>query len=176
MKIVLHNSNLTAQIDAQDAALAGHKWYLKEVRGKQYATARIDGKRKYLHREIMKGEVKRGQIVDHHPDPSGLNCLRSNLRVCTRSQNGGNQKKHDDGETGYKGVYLVKGAKGDRYVAQICVNRKRTKLGRFDTPEEAAQAYDAAAIKKFGKFAKVNFPQQLDQNDTETSKAMEAFL
>ena len=47
-----------------------------------------------------------------------------------------------------------------KYVAQICINKVRTKLGRFDTATEAAYAYDAAAIAQWGEFANVNFAPQ----------------
>jgi hypothetical protein len=40
--------------------------------------------------------------------------------------------------TGYRGVYK----RGERFVAQIFVNKKRTYLGTYDTPKEAAVAYE----------------------------------
>lgn len=44
--------------------------------------------------------------------------------------------------------------------AQIIVNGKRIRLGRYATQQEAARAYDAAALLHFGEGAKLNFPPE----------------
>ena len=61
--------------------------------------------------------------------------------------------------TGYKGVGWG-GSRGGGWQAQIMRDGKRVFLGAFDTPEEAARVYDAAARELFGESAWLNFPEE----------------
>jgi hypothetical protein len=54
----------------------------------------------------------------------------------------------------YKGVCFDK--QTSKWVSHIRVNGKTIKLGRYLIEEEAAQAYNEAAIKYFGEFARLN--------------------
>ena len=87
----------------------------------------------------------KGMIVDHI-DHDTLNNQKANLRVCSVLENRRNNSVV--GKCGFKGVYIL---------ASITVNGKNISLGTFETLEEAAHAYDTAAIKYFGEFANLNF-------------------
>ena len=54
----------------------------------------------------------------------------------------------------YVGVYFRKNK--NKYEATIWVNKKTKWLGRYDLEEEAAKAYNEAALKYFGSDAKLN--------------------
>lgn len=125
-----------------------YSWYLDNG----YARARMeDGKLKFLHNVIFP-ELKR---IDHR-DGNRLNCRRSNLREATQSQNMQNIGKRLSKLTPYKGVYPVK----DRWVAKIRANATNLHLGTFDSAEDAARAYNTAALKYHGEFAFLNKIQE----------------
>jgi hypothetical protein len=79
------------------------------------------------------------------------------------------RKLQSNNTTGYTGVYK----NGKRFIARIRINKKVKHLGRYDTPEEAAVAYDRAVIEHNLSKDKLNFPNDIDTNSTEKEVKME---
>ena len=119
-----------------------------------------------MHREIM--NAPKGVLVDHRNCDS-LDNRRSNLRFATRTENIRNRRKMKNSRSQYIGVYFSK-QKG-KWETRIMYQRKRIYLGRYDCQIDAAHAYDKAAKKYFGEFARLNFPEQ-----NENSRALFAII
>lgn len=90
-------------------------------------------------------------VVDHI-DGDPLNCCYENLRVATKAQNAQNRGAQRYNASGYKGVHKL----GSGWCAQIQVNKVKRHLGMFNTAEEAAKAYNEAALLYHGNFAVTN--------------------
>lgn len=106
----------------------------------------------YLH-AIINGTPKEMQTDHINGDTLDNRC--DNLRTVTVSENNRNSRKRRDNSSGFKGVDWHK--RCHRWRAQITVGGKTKHLGLFDTAEEAAHAYDAAARELYREFAKTNF-------------------
>jgi hypothetical protein len=107
-----------------------------------------------MHRMLRRVRV-RGGIIDHR-NMDKLDNRRGNLRLTDRAGNNANSGPRPSARNfmGLKGVAIS----GKSFYARITVNNKSMYLGSFKKKEEAAAAYDRAAIKHFGGMARTNFP------------------
>lgn len=114
-----------------------------------------------MHRVIM-GVTDPKLHVDHI-DHDSLNNQKSNLRICTPSQNQMNRKKNKNGSSPYRGVsiHIRKTYDKPKWIAIITSHKKRHYLGIFDTAEEAAREYDKYSKILNGEFANFNFPNEV---------------
>ena len=141
--------------DADYLYLNQFKWHInKQNRNNFYARTVIYQNKKrigiVMHRLLLKCE---GKIIDHISG-DGLDNRRSNIRCCTKSENLLNRRININNNSGYKGVSWFKVVK--KWRAQIQYKKIVYHLGTYDKRIDAAKAYNKAAIKFHGEFAKLN--------------------
>jgi hypothetical protein len=108
-----------------------------------------------LHRLVMGAES--GEIIDHRNGDT-LDNRTENLRFCTQRQNMQNSKRGKRNTSGYKGVWKYSDAKRKKMWAVRIRDQdgKQVFVGSFETAEEAALAYNEAALRFHGEFAWLN--------------------
>lgn len=136
---------ITQVDDAEFAVLSQWRWCYQ----KGYAGRMVKRPHPHviqMHRLIMGLLPGDPRVVDHI-DRDPLNNQRANLRVCTRAQNNQNR----DGlsltnPSGYRGVTLCKQTM--RWRARVKLAGRTIHLGRFDTPEEAAEVVRQCRLER----------------------------
>ena len=137
-------------------------------RGKRFrAMIRIDGKQKYfgMYDTAKEAALAVDRAVIQHKLPSSKLNYPDGLPIDDEDYDEFmNPKKKrrlaSNNTTGYTGVCK----RGKRFEAQISIDGKLKTLGGYDTPKEAALAFDRAVIQHKLPSSKLNFP-----NDYTTS-------
>jgi len=166
MRKIRLTNNKYVLVDNEDYDyLNSLKWYAIRSGKNYYARRNVSKKengittRGYIHMQYLIVDCPKGLLIDHK-DRNTLNNQKSNLRICTKSQNNVNRAAY--GKSKYMGVHYRDNKYKDHInrsiVASIQVNRVLKYIGAFKTDEDAAMAYDKEALKLHGEFASLNFP------------------
>lgn len=143
----------TVMVDDSDYDyLSQFNWSLLKDGYTFYASRRCGKKRIKMHREIL--GLTDPKIMVDHKDRDGLNNQRGNLRVATHSGNNANRGSYKNSSSKYLGVSWKRDSTA--WEAGIKKGRKYKYLGHFKNEEDAALAYNEAAIKYHGDFANLN--------------------
>lgn len=147
--------------DADQMLVAGFAWRVQKITNSELMYARAWHNRMlFLMHRLILGAAPDDQV--DHWNGNGLDNQRHNLRIASYSQQRANQGKQRNRLTNrpstsqYKGVCWDKSR--SKWIASLGVRTNRRQLGRFASEEDAARAYDAAAVEEWGQFARLNFP------------------
>jgi HNH endonuclease/AP2 domain len=154
-ELILTKGGIAAVSDEDYDRLKDYRWRFDGqyvVRSYHVGPGKRDYRTQSLHREVM--NAKKGQIIDHINHSTRDN-TRDNLRFCTTAQNSRNAKTPSTNTSGYRGVHFHCAGRY-RWTAAIRLDGKKYRIGAFSTKEQAALAYNLAAIALHGEFATLN--------------------
>jgi len=147
----IKTKNYNIMVDDDDyRRLNKYRWHIVDNKcGQLYARrwqALPNGKKKaiYMHREIL--NAPKDKWVDHI-NRNSLDCRKTNLRLCTPSQNSRNRKKPANAKHKFRGVTTS----GDRYVATLKIKGERFISRGVKSELEAAMEYDNLIDELIGK-------------------------
>lgn len=156
------NPGRFALVDPEDAErVLSYRWCPAMVaqngdRQYLYAVSSKARPSRYMHRFIL--GITDPKVKVDHINHNGLDNRRCNLRVGSHQQNLFNRRPNAHATSQYKGVHWVKSR--ERWRARIRFNGRDICIGDFEDEQEAAEAYDDAALMLFGSRAYLNFPAE----------------
>jgi hypothetical protein len=105
----------------------------------------------HMHRYLT--NAPKGMVVDHI-NRNECDNRKSNLRVCTQSQNLMNYvEKPSNNTSGHIGVCWDKST--NKWIAHLAIMRKHKSLGYYDNFEDAVEARRQGELKYYGNYRSV---------------------
>lgn len=148
-EILLSKGKIALVDDELFSEMSLWNWYFDG----RYAARKEHGVKIYMHRQILSVV---GSEVDHR-NHNKLDNRRFNLRVCTHKENQRNFPIRVTSTNGFKGIKFYRGRNLKKpWQSAIRIDGRKVSLGYFSTKEQAALAYNQAALKHFGEFACLN--------------------
>lgn len=122
-------------------------WY---INNRQYVCAKVDKKQILLHRVVL--QIDNNYEIDHiQGKQSRHDNRKSNLRICTHSENMKNVGLRIDNTSGVTGVHFDKGKQ--KWIARIVIDGKRIVLGEYNNFENAKRKRLEAEKEYYGEFS-----------------------
>lgn len=144
LPIGLKAKNGYAIVDEKYAHLDKYSWSLSEG----YPCTRTEDKKKTRLHHLIMGKPPKGMVIDHI-NREKLDNTESNLRMVAHRTNIINTGMFKHNTSGFKGVYK----KGEKWVANICVNKKTIALGTYTELAGAIEARRLAELKYWSNLA-----------------------
>lgn len=157
MKEIILSKGQVALVDDEDfERVNSSKWSALFNRKQNWYAHRCvkkDGRWTTLIMSRFIMNVTNPQIHVDHIDGNGLNNQKINLRLCTNAQNMCNRRMIRGKKLSqYLGVYKM----SSKWLAKLTHKQKAIIIGYYATEIEAAHAYNEAAKKYHGEFARPN--------------------
>lgn len=154
MKLLLKTTNIYFS-DSDFELINQYKWYVAKSKNKLYVkTCIYNGDTKqtlYLHNLLLGGSKKGFTVL--FKDGNTLNCQRENISLIPngfKTHIKLNVVPHKSSQ--YLGVFK----RGNKFIAQICFQKRRVHLGYFNSEKEAAEEYNKFSLQYYGIYAKTN--------------------
>ena len=153
-------------VDIEDLPIiAEYQWNASwnPDRKSYYATANIrlpSGKKTSIRLNRLVMNAQHPFVVDHINTVT-LDNRKSNLRICTKSENGMNRGKQSNNTTGHKGICFSKSK--NRYVVHIKKDGKSKYIGGYENYEDAVIAHEQALEKIHGDFSRIEDSTVMDK-------------
>ena len=136
----------TRRAGSEAGSLDKNNYYVIRYRHKAYKAHRIIW-------FLLTGIDDLSKYVDHI-DGNSANNNYSNLRLASPRENTLNRKPQ--GNRRYKGTTLAVNTFKKPWRTDIKVYGKSITIGTYETEQEAAKAYNKAALQYYGEFARLN--------------------